>query len=271
MGSQELSAGDRANGFYSSEYVEFTLAIGCPLNCMKYCPQEVLLKNYGKSTRMMSLESFKTMLSHIPKRVLLDFSGFCEPCVNPSFADMVKYASQEGYRIHIATTLQGASDETVDKLLGMQYEGFVLHLPDGKYANFNLTPQYKENVFRVMQGIPNLQFISMNDMFVSNNRENLCRGIYPKSRRVGFCRKTSTPQLVVMPDGRVQACDMDFALQYTLGNLLEDDYVVLVKRFKAQRSSYKLCHYCPKYYSADRVIIRKVAGRLGYFNRSKWM
>jgi sulfatase maturation enzyme AslB (radical SAM superfamily) len=147
----------------------------------------------------------------------------------------------------------------------------VLHLPDGKYANFNLTPQYKEHVFRVMQEMPNLQFISMNEMFLSNNRENLCRDIYPKRRKFGFCRKTSTPQLVAMPDGRVQACDMDFKLEYTLGNLLQDDYAELVKRFKAEQGNFKLCHYCTKYYSADRVLIRKVASRLGYFNRSKWM
>ena len=271
MGSRNLSAMDRATNFYSSEYVEFTLAIGCPVNCHKYCPQEVLIKNYGKSTRLLSLQNFKKMLSHIPRSIMLDFSGFCEPCVNPSFADMAKYAYDEGYRIHVATTLQGASNETVNKLLGLKYEGFVLHLPDGKHANIELSQEYKDNLFRVMKEIPNLQFITMNDLFISNNRENLCRGILPKPRKVGFCRKTTTPQLVVMPDGRVQNCDMDFKLEYSLGNLLQDDYLTLVKRFKAKQSSCNMCHYCKKYYSLDRFLIYTVAGKLGYFNRSKWM
>lgn len=271
MGSNQLSAGDRATNFYSSEYVEFTLAIGCPVNCQKFCPQEVLVKNYGKGTRLMSLENFTVMLDNIPKNVMIDFSGFCEPCVNPSFSQMAKHALQKGYRIHVATTLQGASNQTVKDLLDLKYEGFVLHLPDGRYSNFQLTSEYKENIFCIMQGIPNIQYITMNDLFISNERENLCRGILPKPRRVGFCRKTSSPQLVVMPDGRVQTCDMDFKLEYTLGNLLDTPYEALVKQFRAKQSSFNMCHYCKKYYPIDRFLIYTVAGKLGYFNKSKWM
>ncbi|MDR1993563.1 MAG: hypothetical protein LBQ98_08760 [Nitrososphaerota archaeon] len=271
MGTRQLSAGERATNFYSNEYVEFTLAIGCPVNCHKYCPQEVLLKNYGKNERLMSLESFKKMLNHIPKNVMIDFSGFCEPCVNPYFTDMAKYAHQEGYRIHVATTLQYATNKAVKDLLDLPYEGFVLHLPDGKNANFQLTSEFKENIFCIMQGIPNVQYITMNDLFISNERENLCRGILPKPRRVGFCRKTVTPQLVVMPDGRVQTCDMDFKLEHTVGNLLHNEYSTIVKRFRDRQASFNLCHYCKKYYSIDRYLIYKIAGKLGYFNKSKWM
>jgi hypothetical protein len=271
MGIKQLSAVDRATNFYSNEYVEFTLAIGCPVNCQKYCPQEVLLRNYGRNERLMSLHNFKMMLSHIPKSVMIDFSGFCEPCVNPSFTEMAKYAQQEGYRIHVATTLQGASNKTVKDLLDLRYEGFVLHLPDGKNTNFQLTSEYKENIFCIMQGIPNVQYITMNDLFISNERENLCRGILPKPRKVGFCRKTATPQLVVMPDGRVQTCDMDFKLEHTIGNLLEDNYATVVKRFRDRQSSLELCHYCKKYYPLDKFLVYTVASKLGYFNKSKWM
>ena len=137
MSSKPLSAGERATVFYASEYMEFTLAIGCPVNCHRYCPQEVLLQNYGRAPRQMSLENFKTMLANVPKHVAIDFSGFCEPCVNPEFADMAKHAYKEGYKIHVATTLQGASNKTVKDLLDLQYEGFVLHLPDGKNANIS--------------------------------------------------------------------------------------------------------------------------------------
>jgi hypothetical protein len=271
MGSKLMSAGDRAASFYSSEYVEFTLAIGCPVSCHRFCPQEVLLRNYGDAPRQMSFENFKTMLSHIPKSVAIDFSGFCEPCVNPAFSQMAKYAYMEGYRIHVATTLEGASNQTVKDLLDLRYEGFVLHLPDGKNAKIKLSDEYKNNLFCVMQGIPNLQYVTMNELFVSNQREKLCRGELPKPRRVGVCRKTRTPQLVVMPDGRVQSCDMDFALKYTLGNLLKDDYETLVKRFKAQQHSYELCHYCSKYYPVEKYLMYSVGNSLGLFNRGKWM
>jgi MoaA/NifB/PqqE/SkfB family radical SAM enzyme len=202
---------------------------------------------------------------------MIDFSGFCEPCVNPAFTDMAKHAHKEGYRIHVATTLQGASNQTVKDLLDLQYEGFVLHLPDGRNANFQLTNEYKNNLFCIMQGIPNVQYIAMNDLFVSNDRENLSRGLMPRPRKIGFCRKFRSPQFVVLPDGRVQTCDMDFRLEYTLGNLLLDDYETLVKRFKAKRPSFMLCHYCKKYYSLDRFLIYSVGSKLGYFSRSKWL
>jgi sulfatase maturation enzyme AslB (radical SAM superfamily) len=271
MGSKQISAGDRANTFYSSEYMEFTLAIGCPVNCHRYCPQEVLLQNYGKATRRMTLESFKKMLANVPSRIAIDFSGFCEPAVNPQFSEMVKYAYDQGYRVHVATTLQGASSQTVKDLLDIHYEGFVLHLPDGKNANMQLTEEYKNNVFQVMQGIANIQYITMNELFVSNQREKICRGELPKAKRLGVCRKTSTPQFVVLPDGRVQTCDMDFKLEHTVGNLLTDKYEALVKRFRAEQRTYELCHYCTKYYPIDKYLVYNVANRLGYFNRGKWM
>ena len=133
--------------------------------------------------------------------IAIDFSGFCEPAVNPQFSEMVKYAYDKGYRVHVATTLQGASSQTVKDLLDIHYEGFVLHLPDGKNANMQLTEEYKNNVFQVMQNIPNIQYITMNELFVSNQREKICRGELPKAKRLGVCRKTSTPQFVVLPDG----------------------------------------------------------------------
>lgn len=271
MSSKLNSAGDKATTFYSSTYLEFTLAIGCPVNCQRYCPQEVLVKNYGKATKQLSLENFRCMLANVPKHIAIDFSGFCEPCVNPAFADMARYAYKQGYRIHVATTLQGASNQTVKDLLDLSYEGFVLHLPDGKNANFNINSEYTNNVFCVMQGIPNVQYISMNDLFVSNERENVCRGELPKPRRIGICRKASAPQFVVLPDGRVQTCDMDFKLEHTLGNLLDDDYNTLVRRFKKKQPTFDMCHYCTKYYPLEKYLVYNVANRLGYFNRGKWM
>ncbi len=62
---------------------------------------------------MMSLDSFKTMLANIPKNVMIDFSGFCEPCVNPQFSEMAKTRRERRLQIHVATTLQGASNQTV--------------------------------------------------------------------------------------------------------------------------------------------------------------
>lgn len=271
MGSKQITAGDRANAFYASQYLEFTLAIGCPVNCQQYCPQEVLIKQYGDASKQLSLDGFKKMLANVPQYVAIDFSGFCEPCVNPQFAEMASYAYKQGYNIHVATTLQGATSQTVDKLLALRYTGFVLHLPDGKNAHFELTDVYKDNVFRIMEGIPNLQYTAMNDLFVSNQREKICRGELSKHRRIGVCRKLRAPQMVILPDGRVQACDMDFKLEQTIGNLLHNQYEVLIARFRANQHQFQMCHYCVKYYPLEKYLVYNVANRLGYFNRGKWL
>jgi hypothetical protein len=44
---------------HNQDVLEFTLAMGCPVNCKQYCPQEVLLKKYGNKERMMSFDTFK--------------------------------------------------------------------------------------------------------------------------------------------------------------------------------------------------------------------
>ncbi|MFA5365327.1 MAG: hypothetical protein WC325_09135 [Candidatus Bathyarchaeia archaeon] len=43
------------------ELLEIAVAVGCPNTCLRYCPQEVLNRAYGKGVRVMSFESFKKM------------------------------------------------------------------------------------------------------------------------------------------------------------------------------------------------------------------
>src|SRR5580658_4188911 len=62
--------------------LEFTLMVGCPLKCT-FCPQDRLRGVYGKNTKYMSLDDFKTILSKIPNHVRIDFSGMAEPWTNP--------------------------------------------------------------------------------------------------------------------------------------------------------------------------------------------
>ncbi len=246
---------------HRTEMVEFTLAAGCPVQCQRYCPQEVFMKKYGRNTSMMSFSSFKQILSHMPTNVDVTFAGFCEPFVNPDFVRMAEYAYYNGYRLHMYTTLFGAKTSDVERLLNLEYSHFCLHIRDGHIVDFPLTPEYQHNVFRVIEGLPNVTICLMNELFVSNNRENVTRGKKPQPKRVGFCQKLVTPQFVVLPNGSVQLCCMDFGLKHTVGNLLKEDYATIKKRFMEKNNFYPLCSYCSSCVPYTRVIYNKMVSK----------
>jgi hypothetical protein len=57
------------------DFIEITTKIGCPCNCLKFCPQEILINNYtGEKT--LSLNNFKLVLSSIPPNMEIAFAGF---------------------------------------------------------------------------------------------------------------------------------------------------------------------------------------------------
>lgn len=88
--------------------LEFTLAIGCKLDC-KYCPQEKLIKKYinkyGNDNIYMKFEDFKKCLSKVYKGSGISFAGMVEPFHNKDCARMIKYAYDLGYKISLDTTL----------------------------------------------------------------------------------------------------------------------------------------------------------------------
>lgn len=253
----------------TTEWVEFTLAIGCPVGCHKYCPQDVLLRNYGQQSRMMSLELFKNILEKIPKTVCIDFAGFCEPFTNPDFVNMAEYAYHNGYELMVYSTLHGAKSSDIDRLLQLNYREFCLHLRDGQIVKFPSTPEYEHNVIRIIEGIPNLTFSLMNELFETNNRENVTRDILPKTKKVGFCRKLVTPQFILLPNGSMQLCCADFGLKHTVGNLLTEDYDTIKKRFLERNGYYYpscvYCNFCQPYpstYMRARSSLGKVVRKL---------
>ncbi|MGD0996350.1 MAG: SPASM domain-containing protein [Candidatus Bathyarchaeia archaeon] len=247
--------------FLKSEFLEFTLAVGCPVQCLRYCPQEVFIKKYGNKVRLMSFEVFKQILAKVPTSAGIIFSGFCEPFVNSDFVRMAEYAYYNGYKLLVFTTLYGAKTSDVERLLNLEYSGFCLHLRDGQVINFPLSPEYEHNVFRVIEGLPNVTFSLMNELFTTNNRENVTRGVLPISKHVGFCSKLVTPQFVVLPSGSVQLCCNDFGLQHVVGNLLKEDYATIKKRFLAKKCSYHLCEYCSRSVPYTRHLYDKMTAK----------
>jgi len=228
------------------ERLEITTGVVCPNNCKEYCPKEVFIKNYaGDKSQLLSLSDFKRILSTVPRGVGIDFSGFCEPFVNTETVEMLRFAHNSGYKLAIFTTLRGASESDIDELIKIPFSSFYLHLPDGKHLSFPLTNEYLLNLFKVIQGIRNVKLVSMDDSFKSDNRENVVRGLNRKSHRFGYCRSWVKPDFVVLPNGNVQLCCMDFGLWHTVGNLLTEDYSQIRRRF-IHSHKFELCGYCSR-------------------------
>jgi len=255
------------------EFLEITTKIGCPVNCLKYCPQEVTTRRYS-GKRMLSIDDWEIILSHVPKKLLISFSGLCEPFANDKAIDLIDMAYKAGHPINIFTSLYGASRIDVEKLVKYQFREFCLHLPDGNVMKIPPSQDYKDNVFTVLCNVGNVSFAIMNDRFKSLNRENVARGIsLQKPKHFRFCYKFVSPQFNLLPNGDVNLCCMDFGLEHILGNLLTENYVDVKRRFLARKRSFELCSQCAYNVSPLRALADSVyrrAEKLGIPGPSSW-
>jgi hypothetical protein len=243
------------------EYLEVTTQIGCPVNCIKYCPQQITASKYSGETTL-SASHWKTILSHLPNDLPIFFSGFSEPFSNSHLIDLIEMAHTSGHPLGIFTTLYQASREDVQKLVKYQYLSFCLHLPDGNVMKFQVSQEYKDNVFTVLQNVKNASLSIMNDLFVDNNRENLTKEIHSRTKHFRFCEKIDYPQFMLLPNGNVNICCMDFQLKQPIGNLLTENYVDIKQRFLVQKKDFKLCSHCHYNISPHRAIARRVISKL---------
>lgn len=226
--------------------LEITNNIGCPNNCLKYCPQEVLLKRYSNQVKMMSMQTFKAILNNTPRSVTINFSGFSDPSVNPDWVNMIKHAIQRGHEVKLFTTLCGASDDDVEELKHIKFQFFCLHLPDGKILKEPKTSNYRNHIFELQTQVSNLTLMSMNDNFKSYNRELAVRRLVQKKRRYGYCTqgKFKNVEPVVLPNGYVYLCCMDFGLNSFIGNLLKENYRIIHDRIVKNEGKFSECYFC---------------------------
>jgi hypothetical protein len=242
-------------------FIDVTTHVGCPCNCLKYCPQEVLLSRY-KGARTFSIQSFQRALASVPESVEISFSGVCEPFTNRNTINLMQYAYDCGHPVSLFSTFYGASPEDIEQLANIPLNRFVLHLWDGEVMNFQLTQEYMKNVFRAIQVVKaeysNVMFMK-EGAFKSHNRENLVRRLIRESHSVGYCDSLRVPQFELLPNGDVQLCCMDFGLEHTLGNLLTEDYRAIKDRFNKTKH-FSLCERCSHSITPTQHCVRTVIG-----------
>lgn len=244
------------------EFLEVTTAIGCPCNCLQYCPQEIIKKNY-QGERTLSFSNFVEAIENVPKNVAVYFSGFCEPFTNSECMKMINYTFEKGFSVGVDSTLLGASNDDVEKLIEYKYVRFCLHLPDGKAFKLNDNSEHMNRVGMIMSHVRNLEFSIMNENFQSNKRENIARGrLPPPSKAFYSCDKMTTPQMVLLPNGNLQLCCMDMSMSHTIGNLFKEKYVDARKKLLSNRGKYTLCRYCCFNIPPRRITIQNIRRRI---------
>jgi len=251
--------------------LEITTNIGCVNKCA-YCPQDIFLKAYGKARKYLTLESFTGGLKKLPEGTEIVFSGFSEPWRNKDCTAMV-LAALKKFVVVVYTSLVGMKMEDAVKIAGKKFKIFCVHLPDKEgMAQIKITDEYLEVLKKCME-IPNINFslcgtlpeeieaiIGKKDGATSAmqiSRAGLVQGYGRVVNHTGPIRCPAQEgsdildHNVMLPDGRVVVCCMDFGMKYILGNLFTQDYESLF-RGKVAHEIWEglcgerdiLCHHC---------------------------
>ena len=237
--------------------MELTMMIGCPLMCT-FCPQDNLRTQYGTSEKYMQLDDLKIVLDKLPKNTRIDFSGMSEPWANPRCTDMLRMVLDMGFKIAIYTTLYGMEDpEEVKSLIEAhkkQIEVVMLHLPDsnGNMKGWKNSPEWME-ALRIMATLdvpcgvgamtmdksgvvhPDLQpIVGQLSGWMGHTRADSLnveqigeQVISMTPHNIFSLTCASTPfydRNVLLPNGDVVLCCMDYNLTHILGNLLTQTY-----------------------------------------------
>ncbi len=241
---------------FNKQHLKSSLAIttqvGCRNNC-SYCPQKVFIQSYKKlqGDTIMSFETFAACIKSVPRDICLSFSGFSEPWLNPSCTRMILHAHEQGFPIRVNTTLIGMQKEDIQKLKGIPFVKFVVHLPDDQNLTrirvdevyletlvlllkeptqnlmwkFHHSPSGAEihpKVFEVLQ-----KYQAEVKYFGLNSRAGKvdAGSVYQVPNHDQVLRECQDfHHNILLPNGDVTLCHMDWGLKHILGNLLTVDY-----------------------------------------------
>jgi FkbM family methyltransferase len=253
---------------------------GCVVDCV-FCPQRILERSYKSDKRIMTLDEFKFMIDKVPQEVRITFAGFTEPWLNKYCTDMALYAHEKGHPISAFTTAVGMTPEDVERLsaipfVGNPNGGFCLHLPDQEeFAKHPINANYIRTIQKFKELQPKLS--NFYTMCMSENVHESVKHIFPYASVPTFWNRAGNlvgeavlkPELdkikerwksfpeskdprtcgciedlyhnVLLPNGDVSLCCMDYSLEYILGNLNTQEYDDIVP---VPNTTYDMCRKC---------------------------
>lgn len=244
--------------------LEITTHIGCPINCSD-CPQKLLQSLYH-NRRTLTLDDFITCIDKVPEGTRIDFSGMCEPFANRHCADMILYAADKGFPLALYSTLQGATMADWRRLKDIRFEVVTIHLPDCEgRSHFNITDEYLEVLAawncdnyschgqideRVRSYMKPRNLITFMHDRAGNVEGRPHTTISPEGKLTCITSGREMNHNVLLPDGTVITCCMDYGMTGVFGNLLEQSYeeVLYSEAACAMRSTLdggeSICRHC---------------------------
>jgi len=234
--------------------LEITPKMGCSVQC-RYCPQEKLISKYYEGnkdrTTYMTFQKFKECIDKTPNDLILEFAGFVEPFLNEECVEMIQYAHENGRDITLFTTLVGLTKDKFDRIRNIPFKEVILHTPDEEeYAKIPMTRKYFEMLDMVLeakkpngkpfvdgancQSVPHHKvlehtsgklkiYCELTDRAGNlDSSDNLASNHLEK--RITCERAIDFNHNILLPDGSVVLCCMDFGMQHVLGNLLDQSY-----------------------------------------------
>jgi sulfatase maturation enzyme AslB (radical SAM superfamily) len=272
--------------------MEITTKIGCKNACL-YCPQDKLMAAYKKRSHefSMSFETFKTCIDKLPGYVDVEFSGMSEPWLNPECTRMVLYAHRKKHKINVYTTLVGMTLDDIRQIENVPFGYFWVHLPCREgLENIKVDDNYLkilENILHFLESHKNISVSfhirghephpkiksllkdKIQKRVIGVRANNLDFDyLKPIKRRKGViaCARNLRHN-ILLPNGDVLLCCMDYGMQHVLGNLVTGDYESLfsspeflkVKEGLKDESADIICRYCD-------VLARNVSLRAKIFN-----
>ncbi|WP_354258673.1 SPASM domain-containing protein [Bradyrhizobium sp. F1.13.3] len=195
----------------------------------------------------LSLQDFKRCLAHVPAAVDISFSGFSQPWLNPACTEMVEHAYACCHGIRIFTTLAGMNGQDLRRLRALQFRVFLVQVvDDGTYMDSGLVRRnYVDLMRQLVDGdISSLLFVVKGEVhpeLVGIIPDEALVRLRPQRRRGGSgelemvearqpivgtltCPDERQYRNVLLPNGDVTFCCMDFERRHVLGNLLRDRY-----------------------------------------------
>lgn len=270
--------------------LEITTMIGCPLTC-SFCPQRGLKAAYGPDKdRYLTLNNFKHIINKLPTHLLIQFAGMSEPWANPQCTEMLSYALAKGFNVEIFSTLHGMTESDADEVIRLlrkhhaQIATVTLHLPDvnGNMRGWKPSREW-ENVFCKFRRFGEEKVITFNLMTMdgsgrvhealkhlninlapwwgtpragsldlNNVREQgICSEVPEHNTAVTCSRTPFYDNNILLPNGDVVLCCMDYNLKHILGNLMTQDYYDLFAgetlsrlRQENMRPGFSKCSIC---------------------------
>jgi radical SAM protein with 4Fe4S-binding SPASM domain len=207
----------------------------------------------------------------------------CEPWLNPECADMILFAHGRGHRIQVSTTLTGLTVDDLDRIESIDFKRFNVHLPlrEGgsdaaadehlltlleRLDGSNIDVTYRCHGAPVAPEIEALLGSGLRHLKAHTRAGNrrLEGGQLPRRRQGRIECRMFMRHNVLLPNGDVAPCCMDYGLQHVLGKLLSGDYEALFRsdEFSRVRKGLKdesqeiLCRYC----EARAYRVKRLAG-----------